>query len=104
ALGASTLLLREVAIAEVVIGPKPGASGKSPALSAWLDTPGGIPIAPNGDIYIADSNNDVILRADPRAATPVPVAGIKGRTGFAGDDGIALKAQLDTPDGVCIAP
>ncbi len=104
ALGASTLLLREVAIAEVVIGPKPGASGNSPALSAWLDTPGGITIAPNGDIYIADSNNDVILRADPRAATPVPVAGIKGRTGFSGDDGLALKAQLDTPDGVCIAP
>jgi GT2 family glycosyltransferase len=103
-LGASTFMLREAAIAEIVIGAKPGADGNSPTLSAWLDTPGGIAIAPNGDIYIADSNNDVILRADPRTATPVPVAGIKGKTGFSGDDGIALSAQLDTPDGVCIAP
>ena len=103
-LGASTFLLREAVLTEVVIGAKPGASGNSPALSAWLDTPGGITIGPNGDIYIADSNNDVILRADPRTATPVPVAGIKGKTGFSGDDGLALSAQLDTPDGVCIAP
>jgi sugar lactone lactonase YvrE len=32
------------------------------------------------------------------------VAGLKGKTGFAGDNGPALKALLDTPDGVCIAP
>ena len=103
-LGAGAVMLREAAIAEVVIGRKPGSGGSDPAMSAWLDTPGGITIAPNGDIYIADSNNDVILRADPQKATPVPVAGIKGRTGFSGDNGPALKAQLDTPDGVCIAP
>ncbi len=103
-LGAGAVMLREAAIAEVVIGAKPGAGGSGPALSAWLDTPGGITIAPNGDIYIADSNNDVILRVDPRTATPVPVAGMKGRTGFSGDDGPAVGAQLDTPDGVCIAP
>ena len=60
---------------------------------------------PNGDLYIADSNNDVIVRADPlRPNTLMPIAGVKGKTGFAGDNGPALKALLDTPDGVCIAP
>ena len=37
-------------------------------MEAWLDAPGGLAIAPNGDIYIADSNNDVIRR-DRRRAT-----------------------------------
>ena len=103
-LGAGAVMLREAAIAEVVIGAKPGTGGNGPELSAWLDTPGGITIAPNGDIYIADSNNGVILRADPRTSTPVPVAGMKGKTGFSGDDGPAVRAELDTPNGVCIAP
>jgi GT2 family glycosyltransferase/sugar lactone lactonase YvrE len=106
-LGAGAVMLREAAISEVVIGPRPGAGGNGPAMSAWLDTPGGIAIAPNGDIFIADSNNNVIVRADPVRPNPpvLPVvAGIKGRTGFSGDNGPALKAQLDTPDGVCIAP
>jgi O-antigen biosynthesis protein len=105
-LGAGTVMVREAAVAEVLIGPKPG-GGAGPSLSAWLDTPGGITIAPNGDIYIADSNNDVIVRADPVRPNPAVlpvVAGVKGRTGFSGDDGSALRAQLDTPDGVCIAP
>ncbi len=35
-------------------------------IEAWLDTPGGIAVAPNGDVYFADSNNDVIRR-DRRA-------------------------------------
>ena len=30
------------------------------AIQAWLDTPGGIAVAPPGDVYFADSNNNVI--------------------------------------------
>ncbi len=105
-LGAGAFMLRQAAIAEVVIGLKAGASGANGLkLSAWLDTPGGITIDRNGDLYLADSNNAVIVRADPvRPNTLVPVVGTKGKTGFDGDNGPALKALLDTPDGVCIAP
>ncbi len=104
-LGAGAFMLREAALSEVVIGAKRGAGNNGLAVSAWLDTPGGITIDRNGDIYLADSNNDVIVRADPtRPNTLVPVVGTKGKTGFAGDNGIATKALLDTPDGVCIAP
>jgi O-antigen biosynthesis protein len=100
--GAGAVMLREAKLAEFVVGAKPGVR-----LSAWLDTPGGITIDRNGDMYIADSNNDVIVRVNPIGPNlpPLPVVvGTKGKTGFAGDNGPALKALLDTPDGVCIAP
>ena len=75
-----------------------------PAMEAWLDAPNGIAVAPNGDLYIADSNNDVIRRVDTRNNI-VPVAGSHDLgTGFSGDNGPAIVAQLDTPDGVAIAP
>src|SRR5262249_37560895 len=62
-------------------------------------------VAPNGDIYIADSNNDVIRRIDARNTNIEPVAGNHDLgAGFSGDGGSALGAQLDTPDGVAIAP
>jgi GT2 family glycosyltransferase/DNA-binding beta-propeller fold protein YncE len=104
-LGASTFMLREAAIGPV-IGGKKGYSGEygSP-LEAWLDAPGGLAIAANGDIYIADSNNDVIRRVDANNIKIEPVAGSHELgTGFSGDNGPAIVAQLDTPDGVAIAP
>jgi sugar lactone lactonase YvrE len=105
ALGAGAGLLREARTdVQIIVGEKDGESG--PVISTWLETPGGMTIDRNGDIYIADSNNDVIVHADPSRINnrPVAVAGIQGRAGFSGDDGPALKALLDTPDGVCIAP
>ncbi len=102
ALGSGTFILREAATA-AVIGAKKGYAGDNgPAISAWLDTPGGIAIAPNGAIYFADSNNDVIRRIDPNRIITTVVGSHK--TGFSGDNGPATKAQLDTPDGVAIAP
>jgi O-antigen biosynthesis protein len=102
-LGAGTFMLREAATAALVVGAQKGYAGdEGPAISAWLNTPGGIAIAPTGDIYFADSHNDVIRRIDPRLVITT-VAG-SNTTGFSGDGGPARRAQLDTPDGVAIAP
>jgi hypothetical protein len=105
ALASSTFVLREAATVEV-IGAKKGYAGDyGPALQAWIDTPGGIVVAPSGDIYFADSSNDVIRRIDARNTIITTVAGNNDLgTGFSGDDGLATDAQLDTPDGVAIAP
>jgi cellulose synthase/poly-beta-1,6-N-acetylglucosamine synthase-like glycosyltransferase/DNA-binding beta-propeller fold protein YncE len=104
-LGASTFMLREAAVGPVIGGRgKKGYVDYVPAIDAWLDTPGGVVIGPNGDVYIADSNNDVIRRVN-RAGDIEPVAGNHDLgTGFSGDNGPADEAQLDTPDGVAIAP
>jgi DNA-binding beta-propeller fold protein YncE len=105
ALGASTFMLREAATGPTIGGKKGFAGDYGPAMEAWLDAPGGLAVAPNGDVYIADSNNDVIRRVDARNTIIEPVAGSHDLgTGFSGDNGPAIVAQLDTPDGVAIAP
>jgi DNA-binding beta-propeller fold protein YncE len=103
ALGAGTFMLREAATGPVIGGHKGFAGDYGPPLMAWLDTPGGLAISPGGDVYFADSNNDVIRRVDAREIVTV-VGNHDLGTGFSGDGGPATKAQLDTPDGVAIAP
>jgi O-antigen biosynthesis protein len=104
-LGASTFMLREAAVGPVIGGRKGYAGDYGSPMDAWLDAPGGLAIAKNGDIYIADSNNDVIRRTDANNVKIEPVAGSHELgTGFSGDNGPAIVAQLDTPDGVAIAP
>ena len=100
-IGTGTFMLQEAASAvRLVIGRGDAVGG--PSISAWLNTPGGIAIGSNGDIYFADSNNDVIDRVDRRLGVTTFVG---NRTnGFSGDNGPATRAQLDSPDGVAIAP
>ena len=52
ALGAGTFMLREAATAEVIGARKGFAGDNGPAPVAWLDTPGGIDVASNGDVYL----------------------------------------------------
>jgi GT2 family glycosyltransferase len=103
-LGASTFMLREAATGPVIGGRKGFAGDYGPAIEAWLDTPGGLVVAPNGEVFIADSNNDVIRRVNARGDIE-PYAGNHDLgPGFSGDNGQAISAQFDTPDGVTIAP
>jgi GT2 family glycosyltransferase/sugar lactone lactonase YvrE len=105
ALGTSTFMLREAATAEIIGARKGFAGDYGPAPVAWLDTPGGIEVASNGDVYFADSNNHVIRRINVRDNTIVTVVGNNALgAGFSGDLGAATNAQLDTPDGVSLAP
>ncbi|MBI3493356.1 MAG: hypothetical protein HY047_16480, partial [Acidobacteria bacterium] len=103
-LGAGTFMLREAATGPVIGGRKGFAGDYGPAMEAWLDAPGGVAVSTNGDVFIADSNNDVIRRVDARNNI-VTVAGNHDLgSGFSGDNGPAILAQLDTPDGVDLAP
>ena len=104
ALGAGTLMLREAATAQVIGVQKGYAGDNGPAIDAWLDTPGGIVVAPSGDIYFADSNNHVVRRIDRRNNISTIIGNQPAGAGFGGDFGPASQARLDTPDGVAIAP
>jgi DNA-binding beta-propeller fold protein YncE len=103
ALGAGTVMLREVATGPVVGGGQKGYAGDyGPPPLAWMDVPMGIAIAPTGEIYFADSSNDVIRRVGQEIVTVIGNHNLGA--GFSGDGRSALEAQLDTPDGVAIAP
>ena len=103
-LGAGTFILRGAATGPVIGGRKGFAGDFGPAIEAWLDQPGGVVVSPNGNVYIADSHNDVIRRVDSGNNIET-FAGNHGLgNGFSGDNGPATRAQLDTPDGVDVAP
>src|ERR687886_766386 len=98
-------MLREAATGPVIGGQKGYAGDYGPAIEAWLDTPGGVAVGRNGDIYISDSNNHVVRRIDAQTSKIEPVAGNHASgNGFSGDGGLAIAAQLDTPNGVAVAP
>jgi hypothetical protein len=68
------------------------------ATSVTLDQPGGLAFDSVGDMFIADTNNNVI-REVALNGTVSTVAGT-GAQGFGGDGGAATSALLDSPTGV----
>jgi hypothetical protein len=79
------------------------------AAFAELNQPNGVALDAHGNLYIADSANNVIRRVDARTATITTVAGnyaadkANGGLGaFSGDGGPATSAQLNDPQGVAL--
>ncbi|MFD0589164.1 S-layer homology domain-containing protein [Paenibacillus sp. GCM10027627] len=72
-----------------------------PATEAQFDYPRGIVIDDNGNMYIADYENDRIRKVDGATGLVSTVAGI-GEPGFSGDGGPATAAQLDKPEGLAL--
>jgi sugar lactone lactonase YvrE len=99
-LGAGGLILQQS-----IIGLTESQTDYGPTIEAWIDAPGGLAVSPEGDIYIADSNYSVVHRINARNTNVEVVAG--GRdlgAGFTGDGVAATTTQLDTPDGLALAP
>jgi sugar lactone lactonase YvrE len=94
---------------------EPGYSGDGgPATSATLNEPKNLTIDQEGNLYIADSENNLIRKVD-RGGIISTIAGsspsvsrenpsIEGKTsgGFAGDGGQATSALLNFPSGVAV--
>src|SRR5260370_26224154 len=68
------------------------------ALSAHLNMPADVQIAPNGDIYVADMHHNRIRKVDAETHIITTVAG-SGAFGAGGDDGPATSANLAGPAG-----
>ena len=71
-----------------------------PAVAAQLRNPAGVALDAAGNLYIADSFNHRIRKVDA-AGTITTVAG-SGRSGYGGDGGPAVAAQLNQPAGVAL--
>jgi hypothetical protein len=79
------------------------------AAFAELNEPTGLAVDAKGNLYIADSSNNVIRRVDAGTGIITTVAGdyaadkaSDGLGGFSGDAGPATSAQLNVPQGVAV--
>ncbi|MDK2123351.1 NHL domain-containing protein [Parachitinimonas caeni] len=72
-----------------------------PAVVASLNFPASLSVAPNGDIYIADTLNHAIRRVDAKTGTIDTVAG-SGAAGFNGDGMPGKAALLSQPRAVAV--
>lgn len=66
------------------------------ATQAGVGNPFGVVIGPDGALYICEVSNHVVRRLDLQTGILTTVAGT-GEKGYAGDGGIATKAQLNEP-------
>jgi sugar lactone lactonase YvrE len=71
------------------------------AVSAQLSNPAAVAVDVAGDLYIADSSNDVIRCVNGGSGIITTVAG-NGSPGYSGDGGLATGAQLSRPYGVAV--
>jgi uncharacterized protein (TIGR03437 family) len=77
-----------------------GYSGDNgPATSAQLRAFGGVAVDSAGNLYIADTHNNCIRKVSGGVITTVAGNGVSG---FNGDNGPAIKAQLWDPSGVAV--
>ena len=67
-----------------------------PATSAELNNPVGVTIDAAGNLFISDTNNNVIRMVAAGSGTITTIAGI-GTQGYSGDGGPATIAELNTP-------
>ena len=72
-----------------------------PATSASLNYPRGIAVDDEGNLFIADTNNNRVRKVDACSGAITTFAGT-GSPGFSGDGGPAKKAQLHAPDAVAV--
>lgn len=77
-----------------------GYSGDNgPSTSAQLDHPQGIALDSSNNVFIADTNNNVVRRIDHSSGVITTIAGT-GAAGYAGDGQVATSATLNRPMGL----
>jgi trimeric autotransporter adhesin len=71
------------------------------ATSAELNNPDGVTVDSAGNLYIADSANNVIRLVSAATGLITTIAG-NGTSGFSGDNGAGTSAELNNPDSVAV--
>ena len=70
------------------------------AVNATLNTPSAVAVDAKGDVFIADTENNMVREVTPNGVIST-VAGT-GRPGYSGDGGEAIHARLDDPSGLAV--
>jgi len=97
---ATTAAAQSYTISTIAGNHSAGFSGDSgPATQAQLNFPGGIAVAPDGTLYIADPNNNRVRKVSN--GTISTYAG-NGTAGYSGDKAAATSAELNAPTGVAL--
>ncbi len=79
----------------------PGYSGDGGvATSAAISLPSGIALDGAGNIYFADSSNDIVREIDAVTGIITTVVGVPKTQGYTGDNGAATSATLSAPRGI----
>jgi sugar lactone lactonase YvrE len=73
-----------------------------PAVSATLDCPLGLDMDSQGNLYVADTYNNVIRKIDTGAPRIITTIAGTGTAGHTGDGGLATNATLNSPDRVSV--
>jgi len=83
----------------------PGSAGNAgdlgPAINAQLNNPHGVQVDPSGDIYISDSDSQVIRKVNVATGMISTIAGT-ATAGYTGNGGSAASAQLNVPSGILL--
>ena len=74
------------------------------ATSAELFDPSGVAVDSGGNVYVSDSDNEVVRKITASTQVITTIAGIHNSTGtgFSGNNGPATSAQLATPWGLAL--
>ena len=73
------------------------------ATFAQLSFPRGVALDPSGNLYVADTGNNVVRKIDATSGIITTVAGT-GVQGHSGDGGQAIAAELNAPEFIAIDP
>lgn len=73
-----------------------------PATAARLNSPRGVTVAANGDVYVSDRPNNRVRKVTAATGIINAYAGT-GTAGYLGDGGAATAARLRTPEGLALA-
>lgn len=75
------------------------------AREATFNGPKGIAVGPDENVYVVDTENQVIRMIDTKTDLISTVAGAgPNHRGFSGDGGPATEALMDRPHGICVGP
>ena len=90
-------------ILSIVAGNRQGYSGDGgPATSADMNAPTSVAVDSSGNLYIADTGNNVIRLVTSSTGVISTFAGIGQTSGYSGDGQLATEAKLYGPAGVAL--